>query len=77
VTYPTGLNTVVSTRTFDLRGQVATLQLSSPVCAVLDQSFDYAYTAGGTGPVDAGPNLDAKSALLLRAPTSPPRPSAR
>jgi RHS repeat-associated protein len=25
---------------------------------VIDQSFDYAYTAGGAGPVDAGPNLD-------------------
>ena len=25
---------------------------------MLDQSFDYAYTAGGAGPVDAGPNLD-------------------
>ncbi len=54
----TGLNTVVSTRTYNLRGQVATLQVASPGGTVLDQSFDYAYTAGGAGPVDAGPNLD-------------------
>lgn len=54
----TGLNTVISTRTYNLRGQVASLQVTSPAGAVLDQSFDYAYTAGGVGPVDPGPNLD-------------------
>ncbi len=54
----TGLNTVVSTRTYNLRGQVATLQVTAPSGTVLDQSFDYAYTAGGAGPNDPGPNLD-------------------
>ncbi len=53
-----GLNTVISTRSYNLRGQVAALQVTSPAGTVLDQSFDYAYTAGGAGPVDAGPNLD-------------------
>jgi RHS repeat-associated protein len=54
----TGLNTVVSTRSYNLRGQVATLQVTSPAGTVLDQAFDYAYTAGGVGPNDPGPNLD-------------------
>lgn len=54
----TGLNTVISTRSYNLRGQVASLQVTSPAGTVLDQSFDYAYTAGGVGPVDPGPNLD-------------------
>jgi YD repeat-containing protein len=54
----TGLNTVVSTRSYNLRGQVATLQVTSPAGTVLDQTFDYAYTAGGVGPNDPGPNLD-------------------
>lgn len=54
----TGLNSVVSTRTYNLRGQASALQVTSPAGTVLDQSFDYAYTAGGVGPVDAGPNLD-------------------
>ncbi len=54
----TGLNTVISARTYNLRGQAATLQVTSPSATVLDQSFDYAYTAGGAGPVDPGPNLD-------------------
>lgn len=53
-----GLNTVISTRTYNLRGQVATLQVTAPSGTVLDQSFDYAYTAGGVGPNDPGPNLD-------------------
>jgi RHS repeat-associated protein len=54
----TGLNTVLGTRTYNLRGQVAALQVTSPAGTVLDQSFDYAYTVGGAGPVDPGPNLD-------------------
>ncbi|MFO0691379.1 MAG: RHS repeat-associated core domain-containing protein [Myxococcota bacterium] len=54
----TGLNTVISTRSYNLRGQAATIQVTSPAGTVLDQSFEYAYTAGGAGPVDAGPNLD-------------------
>jgi len=54
----TGLNTVISTRTYNLRGQVATLKVTAPSGTVLDQSFDYAYTAGGAGPNDPGPNLD-------------------
>jgi RHS repeat-associated protein len=37
---------------------VATLQVTAPAGSVLDQSFEYAYTAGGAGPVDPGPNLD-------------------
>jgi RHS repeat-associated protein len=53
-----GQNTVVSTRTYNLRGQVGTLQVIAPSSIVLDQSLDYAYTAGGAGPVDPGPNLD-------------------
>jgi len=53
-----GANTVISTRSYNLRGQVAELEVTSPLGAVLDQSFEYGYMAGSPGPVDAGPNLD-------------------
>jgi len=54
----TGLNTVVSTRAYNLRGQVSAVQVTSPAGSVINRSFDYAYTTGGVGPNDPGPNLD-------------------
>ena len=54
----TGANTVISTRSYNLRGQVASLQVTSPGGTVLDQSFSYGYIGGAPGPVDGGPNLD-------------------
>jgi len=54
----TGANTVISTRTYNLRGQVAALEVTSPLGDVLDQSFTYGYIGGAPGPVDGGPNLD-------------------
>jgi RHS repeat-associated protein len=53
-----GQNTVISTRSYNLRGQVSALAVTSPLGAVLDQSFTYGYVGGSPGPVDAGPNLD-------------------
>jgi RHS repeat-associated protein len=54
----TSANTVISTRSYNLRGQVASLQVTSPLGTVLDQSFTYGYIGGAPGPVDGGPNLD-------------------
>jgi hypothetical protein len=51
----TAANTVISTRTYNLRGQVSALQVTSPLGAVLDQSFTYGYIGGAPGPVDGGP----------------------
>jgi YD repeat-containing protein len=53
-----GANTVISTRTYNLRGQVSTLEVTSPLGDVLDQSFSYGWIGGAPGPVDGGPNLD-------------------
>jgi RHS repeat-associated protein len=53
-----GANTVISTRSYNLRGQVSALEVSSPLEDVLDQSFTYGYIGGAPGPVDGGPNLD-------------------
>jgi YD repeat-containing protein len=54
----TSANTVISTRSYNLRGQVSALQVTSPLGSVLDQSFSYGYAIGAPGPVDGGPNLD-------------------
>jgi RHS repeat-associated protein len=53
-----GANTVISTRTYNLRGQVSALEVTSPLGDVLDQSFTYGYIGGAPGPADGGPNLD-------------------
>jgi YD repeat-containing protein len=53
-----GANTVISTRTYNLRGQVSALQVTSPAGTVLDQSFTYGSVGGAPGPIDPGPNLD-------------------
>jgi RHS repeat-associated protein len=53
-----GANTVISTRSYNLRGQVSALEVTSPAGTVLDQSFSYGYGGGAPGPVDGGPNLD-------------------
>jgi len=54
----TAANTVISTRAYNLRGQVSALEVTSPLGDVLDQSFSYGYIGGAPGPVDGGPNLD-------------------
>ena len=54
----TSANTVISTRSYNLRGQASALQVTSPLGTVLDQSFSYGYIGGTPGPVDGGPNLD-------------------
>ena len=38
-----GANTVISTRTYNLRGQVSALEVTSPADDVLDQSCTYGY----------------------------------
>jgi len=53
-----GHDTVVSTRTINLRGQVEDLDVTAASGAILDRSYRYAYTAGTPGPNDPGPNLD-------------------
>jgi RHS repeat-associated protein len=53
-----GANTVISTRSYNLRGQVSALQVTSPAGTVLDQSFTYGWIGGAPGPIDGGPNLD-------------------
>ena len=72
-----GANTVISTRTYNQRGQVSALEVTSPLGDVLDQSFTYGYIGGAPGPVDGGPNLDQvidnrdssqSPLLLLRRP---------
>jgi RHS repeat-associated protein len=52
------VNTVISTRSYNLRGQVSALEVISPLGDVLDQSFTYGYVGGAPGPIDSGPNLD-------------------
>ena len=54
----TATNTVISTRAYNLRGQVSALEVTSPLGDVLDQSFTYGYIGGAPGPADGGPNLD-------------------
>lgn len=51
-------NTVVSTRTVNLRGQTTELDVTSGGAAILDRSYTYDYIAGTPGPTDPGPNLD-------------------
>jgi len=53
-----GDDTVVSTRTINLRGQIEELDVTAASGAILDRSYRYAYTAGSPGPNDPGPNLD-------------------
>jgi hypothetical protein len=53
-----GVNTVVSTRAVNLRGQIEELDVTSGSTPILDRSYKYDYTAGTPGPNDPGPNLD-------------------
>jgi RHS repeat-associated protein len=53
-----GMNTVTSTRTVNLRGQITDVDVTSGATAILDRSYTYDYTAGTPGPTDPGPNLD-------------------
>ena len=54
----TGQNTVVSTRSYNLRYQVTEIDVTAPTGTVLDLSYTYGYVGGAPGPVDPGPNLD-------------------
>jgi len=51
-------NTVVSTRTVNLRGQITELDVTSGATPILDRTYTYDYTTGTPGPNDPGPNLD-------------------
>lgn len=51
-------NTVTSTRTVNLRGQITELDVTSGAAPILDRSYVYDYRDGAPGPTDPGPNLD-------------------
>lgn len=53
-----GDNTVLSTRTLNLRGQVEELDVTAASGAILDRSYVYDFTTGSPGPDEPGPNLD-------------------
>jgi RHS repeat-associated protein len=52
-----GINTVTTTRAYNLRGQVEEIDVVSAAGTVVDRSYRYANTAA-PGPNDPGPNLD-------------------
>jgi len=49
---------VVSTRSYNLRGQVSAVRVTSPAGTVVDRTLDYDHVVGGAEPNDPGPNLD-------------------
>jgi YD repeat-containing protein len=51
-------NTVTSSRTVNLRGQITEVDVTRPSLTILDRSYVYDYTSGSPGPNDPGPNLD-------------------
>jgi RHS repeat-associated protein len=51
-------NVVLSTRSYNLRGQITEIDVTAPTGTILDRSLTYDYTAGSPGPNDPGPNLD-------------------
>jgi len=52
-------NKVISTRSYNLRGQVSEIDVTGPSSLVaLDRSYTYDFTSGAPGPNDPGPNLD-------------------
>ena len=74
-----GANTVISMRSYNLRGQVSALEVTSPLGDVLDQSFTYGYIGGAPGPrrrrpeprpARRQPGLLPEPLLLLRRPRS-------
>ncbi len=52
------VNTVTSTRDYNLRYQLTELDVAGLGGTVLDQSYSYRLTGGGSAPTDPGPNLD-------------------
>ena len=52
-------NKVISTRSYNLRGQVSEIDVTGPgSLVILDRSYTYDFTSGAPGPVDPAPNLD-------------------
>lgn len=53
-----GDNTVVSSRTLNLRGQIEALDVTATSGPIVDRSYVYDFTSGSPGPDEPGPNLD-------------------
>lgn len=51
-------NTVTSSRTVNMRGQITEIDVTRPSLTLVDRNYKYDYTAGTPGPNDPGPNLD-------------------